>query len=234
MKELAPWLNGIAIALGLWGLFIPSDAVMRMLMIVPPLALALALAFRREVSLEEEVEHGEDDDAPPQRAKAEQRPNLNTMLFAPALALGARAFFDLQFLDWSAPLIAAAAAGVPLTAIAVWSDPAMRAHWGSLAFIAVALYLYAFGALAFANKFYDPAQPQRFQTTVIDQRSKRPVRRTSLENHYVTVTPWGPMQTPDELRVERTLYEQLDAGAPVCVDLYPGRFGWPWYEAKAC
>lgn len=237
MSELAPWLNRIAIALAIWGLFLPSDAIMRLLMIVPALALGLGFVFRREISFEEEVNKdaaGDSANGNTSPLNTDARPNLNTMIFAPAGALGARACFDLQFVDWLWPVSAGTAAGIPLAALAVWSDPVMRTHVWSLVFIAVVMWLYAFGALAYANKFYDPTPGERFQTTVAGQRSKRPVRRTSLENHYVTVAPWGPITTPNEVRVNEDLYERLEAGGAVCVVLRPGRFGWPWYEAKAC
>ena len=90
MKELAPWLNWIAGTIAMWGLFapVPHDTVIRLLIIVPGMAIGLALIFRSEVSLEET----NDDDG--KEIDANARPNLNLMLLLPALALAARALFS--------------------------------------------------------------------------------------------------------------------------------------------
>lgn len=232
MKELAPILNWLAGGLAMWGLFapVPYDTIIRLLMIVPVLALGLALVFRSEISLEPAEDAGEDDGKPAKDA----RPNLEWMLFLPACALAARACFDLQFVDWTLPSLMGVSGGAVLTLMVTWADPRLRAHVGNFLTALVIMAVYAFGALAFANKIYDPSQAERFETTVDKRFTRRPVRDSSLENHYVTVAPWGPMQTVNELSVSEELYESLKPGDKLCIDLYQGRFGWTWYQAAEC
>lgn len=224
MKQLTNWLNGIAAALAIWGLFapVPYDAVIRALMIAPALALAFALVFRAEISLEEP-----DEESPNARA------NLNLLLYMPAAALAARALFDIQFLDWLPPSLAGVAGGAALAAVIAWADPALRRHVWSLALAFVLMTAYAFGALAHANRMYDTSTGERFETTVDDAYTRRVVR-TSLENRYVTVKPWGPMRVVSEVHVDEDLYANLKPGDRICIALHPGRLGWPWYEALAC
>ena len=101
------------------------------------------------------------------------KPSLQTMIVAPSIALAFRAIGDVHILDSTQAWEWSLAAGlVVLVLLVTMSGGWGRIAWGSIFLVAVALIIYCYGVLAYADMSLDTARPARFQTRVVSKHSE--------------------------------------------------------------
>ena len=52
--------------------------------------------------------------------------------------------------------------------------------------------------------------------------------------YYLELSPWGPLQTRNNLSVSRNIFRQLAPGDQICLRLHDGRLHAPWYAPISC
>lgn len=97
--------------------------------------------------------------------------------------------------------------------------------------LACATSAYGFGICALGNRLFDKAPPQVFHTQVVGKHLGHGKDRSS---HYLELAGWGPEPRGTELRVDGASYYAANKGDPVCMGLYPGRFGFRWVHSVTC
>ncbi len=88
--------------------------------------------------------------------------------------------------------------------------------------------LYSFGATMYINLKFDKSEPKIYEVTVENQR----VSDGKSDSYYFTVSPWiDGKNESKEIRVARKLYNKTKVGDEICIELYSGRLGIPWFIA---
>jgi hypothetical protein len=128
-------------------------------------------------------------------------------------------------------MIAAAAIGVALTALLSASVPSGAGFAGRL--IALLLFAgpYAYSVVVIADALPDRAEPASFTATVVGKHVSRGGRSTS---YVLTLSPWGPIEGPNNLDTPASNYARVSIGDPVCLLLHPGVVHIEWYERIPC
>jgi hypothetical protein len=50
----------------------------------------------------------------------------------------------------------------------------------------------------------------------------------------LVLAPWGPLSRNDTVTVDADIYDPLQPGDHVCIDLKSGTLGFPWYVVRSC
>jgi hypothetical protein len=155
--------------------------------------------------------------------------NTATPVLISGLALAYLALVDSASLGWTGSAILTIF-GAGLLAMGIFfADPESKPHGRFLAILAVACCTYGYGAGLELNALFDKGSITSYPVHVISKRG--PARAYA---GYLTVEPWGPNESDNQITVRRSLYRQVSIGTVVCVNLHPGAFGVNWYAASMC
>lgn len=149
--------------------------------------------------------------------------------FLCGLALATRAFMDTDFLDGQAILIPALALAAVATVLALTIDPRTARTFQGRAILFGVIAIYAWGVVAEADEWLDPAPDQTFQAVVTDKWKSR---KSAV--YHLDLTAWGPYGPGRSFQTSSDIYEQSDIGDLVCPRLHGGAVGARWYEITPC
>ena len=163
--------------------------------------------------------------------KEEGRPTVGLLFVLPSLSW-AVGFLKFQPIDWAGPMVAALIGTVIFPVVAAVAEPVFR-RIGRLACLAAVGAGAGIGIAMYADGFREPGAPEIFSARVV---------------HKTPGTSWGavgngasfdlgPSGAPGKHNYEKVgqdLYEGTPVGASICIEVWPGRLGWRWYELKAC
>lgn len=90
--------------------------------------------------------------------------------------------------------------------------------------------LYSAGLVAMANTISDHAPAKTYSADVLRKR----ISRGRSTSYYMTLSPWGPVDSPDELSVSSKIFHSFKVGDQVCLNLHPGSLHAPWYQLADC
>lgn len=112
----------------------------------------------------------------------------------------------------------------------LWTIPSAREKLGMAALTLALVLAYGYGVCALGDAVLDRSSASTYTTTVYGKhvtsgRNRRPMFRLG---------PWGPRTTEDEVAVSWDVYRRTNVGDAVCVSLYPGALGIPWYRVGGC
>lgn len=217
-KQNAKVFNIAAGVALIWGFFFPRPYALVVLTLtaLPLIALLMVVQSPGIYQLE--------------GRKKDARPSLALPFIMPGMVLLMRATLSLHLLRWTQVLAPAAVIGFILTIVAAKSDRGLQKRpWALLPILAFAL-VYAGAALAHLDSVLDKAAPQRFQVAVTGKH----VNHGKTTTYSLMLEPWGPQTAGSSISVPSSLYYYADVGVTVCVDLYPGALGMPWYEVNLC
>jgi len=215
-RKQAHVANGVALAVSLWGIFIPRPypLVVGLLILVPLGTLGLLVSGRGTFSASDQ--HNE------------VRPKLMTPLLLPGFALLFRSLFDLQLVDYM-PLPVIAALGVLIwTAALAIGDPAIRRRRIEFAMFALFSAPLSWGGCAEANVLLDRSPAHAFATRVAEKYVDR--KPTA---YMITIEPWGD-SAGGSVSVSKDLHRDLSVGDTVCVRLHEGALGAGWLDVARC
>lgn len=206
------WAYWLILGLALWGFVWPRPLLwcMGVLAGVCLLVVLLASLNRRRWALHD--------------IEGDSRVRVGELLMMPSLVLAFRAFAEGDFVDWTAFLTTVGVAGtVAFLAIRRLDHPLFK--WAD--FIAWPLYAAWFaGVLSFSNWYFDDAKPDIIPVEV--------VARSEGSRYTLTIGAWGQKSDTEAVKVRKALYDATPVGGRLCVNLYPGRLGWAWYEVCPC
>lgn len=156
-------------------------------------------------------------------------PTVLLAVGAPAFMLTLRTLFDVEFVDYAQvwPLVAQVGVGYGLL-LALGARSWLFGRDTALATgvtLLVLAFLYGYGASTMFDTAFDEAPPQRYAARVLDKH----LSRGKTTTYYLHLTPWGPIRTAEDVTVDAALYDYVQPGSPVHVQLYPGRLGAAWF-----
>jgi hypothetical protein len=163
---------------------------------------------------------------------------LPTEAYAPAAAgpvfcagaLAMRIHWDLHLIDWGPALEFGSIVGLLLLALAAIIDRSLTRRIVGLSIAAFVAVVYGSAVVILADVHLDRSQVQNFQSRIVASR----VSRGRATSYFVSLAPWGPQQSADELLVSETLFNRLTPGALACIGLYDGTFGIRWFSLDLC
>jgi len=159
-------------------------------------------------------------------------PSVMIAVGAPSLCLIIRALFDTEFLNYNELWVLVAQVGVAMALLLAlgtrsWlTERSTSLKTGLMLLILPAMYGY--GASAMADTAFDETRGQVFRTRVLDKHSSHGKTTT----YYLTVAPWGPVATAEDVQVTSEMYEAAQTGTQVRMRLRPGRLGVPWFTTE--
>jgi hypothetical protein len=103
---------------------------------------------------------------------------------------------------------------------------------GPRAFIAAVIFagMLAYGGVAVSDVFFDHAKPTAYTASVVGGH----VSSGKTTTYYLRLTPWGPVQTEDDVSVAESVYSAAHIGDQVCLSLSPGWLKAAWFRVVPC
>lgn len=218
-RKTARTLNAAMVGLMVWAMFYPRPytPLMTLIMLVPWIGIVVAKSSNGLFTIEDPGKN---------TAKAD----LTLLLIMPGFVLGLRDLFDIQLVDGTAVLLPAAVGGALITASLAGLFPAVRKRWGHLLLLLAFLTIYAGSSIIMTNTLLDRSGPEAYQVKVLKKHSTSGKTTT----YYFTVPAWGPRPAPEDVTVSGSYYRTKQVGDDVCIFLFPGRFGFPWFDVEDC
>jgi len=109
-------------------------------------------------------------------------------------------------------------------------DVAFRPSMTALLFLGIPCWIYGGSTLALANRLLENHPPQVYPTQVTGKR----VEHGKGISYYLELSDWGPGIHGDEITVDQAQYANVNVGDPLCMGIYPGRFGLQWTDQVQC
>lgn len=160
--------------------------------------------------------------------KNDPRPWLAIPLFGPGIILAVRALIDGQeVIDWVPPLLGAVLGALVLGGLVALGDPVLQRRRLDLLGVMLFLGAYPWAMIQHANAAFDRSLPARYQVEVTEKH------RSSKNGHHLRLAPWGP-KAADEIAVGKALYDSVEVGSTVCVQLRSGALGVRWFKVASC
>jgi hypothetical protein len=216
LTRILNWTGGFAAA---WLVFKPVPYPLAALTcaLIPLIVIALSRKFHGRMTISAEKEQT-------------VFPDASAALGLPAAALAFRVFTDYHIYSFSQlwlPVLLAAGI-LLLVTISGAKTPTVNGRQRTIMITNLCFFYlaYSFGVLGIANCYLDNSQPQLFTASVLGKRSQKEKSRV---DYLLKLSPWGPETESRETAVQRTLYEQADAGDTLMVKFRKGRIGVPWY-----
>lgn len=218
-RKAALTLNTLTGGLMVWAIFYPKPytSLMAFIMLVPWIGIAIAKGSNGLFTIEDPGKN---------TAKAD----LTLMLIMPGIMLFLRVLFDIQLVDWTSVVLPAAAGGVVIAAMLLGMFTTMRKRKLTIALLVVFLGIYAGSSLVMTNALLDQSTPEAYKVKVM----KKHTTSGKTTTHYFTVPAWGPRHEPDDITVSGSYYRTKKVGDDICIFLFPGRFGFPWFVVEEC
>jgi hypothetical protein len=109
-------------------------------------------------------------------------------------------------------------------------DVALRPSTVALVLLGIPCWIYGGSALALANRLLETQPPQAYQASVAGKR----VEHGKGVSYYLELSDWGPGIHGSEILVDQGQYAAAKVGDPLCMGIYPGRFGLQWTDRVQC
>ena len=132
---------------------------------------------------------------------------------------------DISRLTWWVLLVLA---GYVLALIPVaWNNPQ---RWGSVLGLLFTGGLYGVGLINIANTMPDRSTPQLYRTTISDMYETHGKNASG----HLRLAPWGPLASEGDVAVPTRLYQEVNVGDQICIELHAGFLHAPWYILLPC
>jgi hypothetical protein len=217
-RKAAGALGLLAVAVAAWGLISPQPYPLAIasLAALPALGLILAALSR---GLFQIVRWTKND------------ASLGTVCALPSLTVMLRVLFDLNMVSGVSSLIgpASVGAGIVMSILAV-ADRKTRSQPAILVICGLIAGIYFFGVIGEANALLDHSPASAVRSQIIDKH----VSSGKATTYHFRLAPWGPVTEPSDVSVPHDLYDRLQPGNPVCIQLHSGALDMPWFVVLAC
>jgi hypothetical protein len=154
-------------------------------------------------------------------------PNLANAIILPSLMIMLRALLDFDIFDYHRLWQWVIAGTLALFTFILYST---RAFTNKKQIASNLIYLiftaaFNFGAIVETNCLPDTSQPQHYTTPVLDKR----VSKGKTTTYYLKLSAWGSKIEPDDVSVNKSLYDRVGIGDNVHVYLKQGALHIPWF-----
>lgn len=156
-------------------------------------------------------------------------PSVGMALLLPTPVLALRALLDGHVVSYQ-PLWPVAGGVAALMGLALLGGSQAflqrrATRVGTIVGVGLATALYGFGATTTANVAFDATSPTVFRVRVLGKYE----RSGKMPTFHLTVAPWGPFRTRQDVTVKYRRYTRTAVGSHVAVELRAGALGIPWY-----
>jgi hypothetical protein len=230
---IAASLNWVGAVASLWAFFLPTFYQLLITVLAAVPAFAVIVWFQSKGSYE--IPGGRSD----------PRPGLGVAFCFPSLVLCLRTLSDFHLLNSLLPFLCAFAAAIALTLLMAKEEKKRRkpsefvmlnqtTNKGSIFTITVFIVgaSYVFGLLGQSNVLLDRSSPQLYKAQVVGKRESSTVKGGSFFN--LTITPWGPQKEITTESVKSWVFNSVQTGQEVCINLSSGALNMPWYVIRTC
>lgn len=218
LRRIATGLNFVTYGLGLASFFVrdPGHLLIWALIALPWMGIFLVLRF-----------------APYYRfggPKNSPIPDLTWVLILPGFFLALHVLQGIAPVGWEGPLWLATLGSVVLSGAAFGCDPWLKQHRGVAILLLLLCCGYGYGAGMQLNALLDASTPQVFRVVVTNKY----VSHGRSTSYHLTLAPWGPNPSGQNLSVPRSLYAEINRGDSVCMLLRPGGLSVAWSTLGNC
>lgn len=149
---------------------------------------------------------------------------IGSMVLLPCGVLALRAWAEGDLVDWIEFLAVSGLSGlIALQLLRRLDHPSFhRSDWQYWPLYAA----WFAGVLSFGNWYLDDAKPKIIPVDV--------VARSKGSDYTLTIGAWGSKTSTEDVDVPKMLYDKTPVGGRLCINLYPGRLSWEWYEVRPC
>ena len=155
-------------------------------------------------------------------------PNMSLAVWLPCCALCVRAL-DYKLVDYDPIWIGtisisfAAAFIISIGAKRAFkTEPRKKLLLSGVVFVGL---IYGFGVSVFANCYFDENEMTYYETKVLSKR----IDHGKITYYDLELDPWGPIKTANKVTVNRKLYDRIEKGDVIKIQLRPGKIGARWF-----
>jgi hypothetical protein len=157
-------------------------------------------------------------------------PDLSLVMIIPGLFLMLSALQRIAPIGWEGPTLLTAFGSAILVGVALCFDPWLKKQRATAALLLLLCCSYGYGAGLEVNAMLDQSAPQTYVVMV----TAKHVNHGRSTSYQLTLAPWGPKVSGQDLRVSYSRYAATKPGDKVCMVLRGGALGVPWSELGRC
>lgn len=219
------WLEWTTIGLALWFLLYPRpyEILLGALLVIPIIGLLLNGMHKPSMATLVKVSVNK---------AGEDKYDVADFIDVAAWVILWRVLWDYEFECFYSMIIPGTIACIIILTILFLTHKLIanttRNKWWIYTALVFNVSLYSYAGTYALNCTYDYSEPTVYETKVLDKRKCRN-RKSSKRTYYVEVAPWGHHLDKEEMRISSDLYNELEVGATIKIDLKKGLFNIPWY-----
>lgn len=208
------WAGGLT---GAWAFFYPAPYLYTMLacIVIPLAALAAVKLSRGLIRMDER--------------KGSAFPSVIHAIIYPSLGIMLRGVLDYDIADYSNVWLPAASVALIFLFLLLIRQKeiniTMKSGLLAAATLSIFLFAYGFGTVMHLNCYYDRSEPARFRAEVLGKR----VSSGKTTSYYLDLSAWGPRKEPEDVSVDKDLYNRIEAGSEVDIWFRKGLLDIPWF-----
>jgi hypothetical protein len=213
VSKITKYLNTFGWILGLWLMIYPEPYILAVILniVLPIVGIYFYIRFNKFVEFDEK--------------KQSNNPNVSTIIFMPSLALALRAIMDFNlFYKFQLWLYIIVITLIILVVILLNTEEYKTKKWLPIP-IAIFIFSYVFGIIVLSNCLLDQSIPTRYTSYVREKH----ISRGKSTSYYLTVDPWGPVLTTEDVEVSQHLYENVEKQENLYLYLKKGFLGIEWF-----
>ena len=157
-------------------------------------------------------------------------PDLTLALIGPGFFLMLGVLRSVVPVGWEGPLCLSVLGSAMLAGAAFWRDPWLKQHRGIAVVLLLLCCSYGYGAGMQINALLDGSTPQTYRVVV----TAKHVSHGKSTSYHLSLAPWGPRASGQDLMVPYSRYAVLKPGDTVCMLLRAGALGVAWSELGRC
>ncbi|MFA0960409.1 hypothetical protein AB9P05_01245 [Roseivirga sp. BDSF3-8] len=211
-------LNGSGIAVGAAGLFIRQyyEVIMWALVLLPLICLLTVIRYKGLIRMNS--------------YEKSRYPSILYAYFIPVPVIGLRVVWDYNVIQFKEGWYIAGLWGFMVAILLMTGTDEFSKKTATdymlLSVMALFSAAYMLAASLFVNCYYDHSQLEKYAPVVIDKR----IGKGKYTSYHLTLEPWGPLTSPEEVNVGSSLYQATEVGDSVHVEKGVGLLGMPWYQ----
>ncbi len=159
------------------------------------------------------------------------RPHVTRAFLMPALALFFRAFIDYSILSTSALWLPLSLSVIVFNVALFFGIKEFRKDRKTILPVSVFIIIFVYGFLIETNCLFDPNPPKLYSAQIVNKRINYGIAPVW---YRMTISGWDLQKATMEEHVPREVYEALEIGDNVCVEVRTGLLGIPWYRLMWC
>ena len=158
-------------------------------------------------------------------------PHVARAFLMPVLALFFRAFFDYSILSTDTLWLPLCLSVTFLSGIIIFGVKEFRSNTKAILPVSIFLIIFVYGVLIEMNCLFDSHPPQVQTATIVEKRINYGITPMWYQ---ITISGWDQATPTRKEHISRDMYNALEKGDNVCVEIRPGLLGIPWYRLTEC